>query len=293
MNPHHAGRGRAPRARAAAIAGCLAVLLLGASSTPAQAWGRKGHAAVAALAEANLTPEALAQVRELLADDRDRDGAPSGRRTLAAVASWADEVRDIAPAKAFKGWHSRANPVCGAGLGACRDGHCVDQLLVARSAVLKDIRAPLRERNEALKWVVHLVGDLHQPLHSGVSADGGNVKVVVDGTPARAGTTLHALWDNAIGNLAVAAGPLQWRPVADDAPGADAPTRWMRETRDVARRAVYDTLPGFACGQPLPQPLRLDAAYVERATVVAREQMEIAGTRLARLLNGLLRPAAP
>ena len=141
--------------------------------------------------------------------------------------------------------------------------------------------------------MVHLVGDLHQPLHSGVSADGGNVKVVVDGMPARAGTTLHALWDNAIGNLAVAAGPLQWRPVADDAPGADAPTRWMRETRDVARRAVYDTLPGFACGQPLPQPLRLDAAYVERATVVAREQMEIAGTRLARLLNGLLRPAAP
>ena len=252
---------------------------------PSSAWGRKGHAAIAVLAESQLTPQAQAQVRELLAGDLDRDGKPSARTTLAAIASWPDEIRDIAPAKAFKGWHSRANPVCDAALGACRDGHCVDQLIVAYAAVLRDRSQPLRERNEALKWVVHLVGDLHQPLHSGVSIDGGNVRVVVDGFDARPGTTLHALWDNEIGNLAVAAGPLQTVAIDTGAAAADAPTQWTREARDVARRSVYEPIAGFACGQRLAAPVPLDRAYVRQAVVVAREQMARAGTRLARLLN--------
>lgn len=270
----------------------LALLLcLCLSPAPAEAWGRQGHAAVAALAESRLSPQVLAQVRALLADDLDHDGRPSGRATLAAIASWPDEIRDIAPAKAFKGWHARANPVCGDALGACRDGHCVDQLIIAYAAVLKDRSLPRRERNEALKWVVHLVGDLHQPMHSGVNIDGGGVKVVVAGADTRPGTTLHALWDNDIGNLAAAAGPL--RPAAADA-GAladDAPTQWMREARDVARRSVYDPIAGFACDQRLVTPVRLDRGYVVQSAVVAREQMERAGVRLARLLDGLLGPA--
>jgi hypothetical protein len=258
---------------------------------PASAWGRKGHAAIAVLAESQLTPQARAQVRELLAGDLDREGKRSARMTLAAIASWPDEIRDIAPAKAFKGWHSRANPVCDAALGACRDGHCVDQLIIAYAAVLSDRSQPLRERNEALKWVVHLVGDLHQPLHSGVSIDGGNVRVAVDGVDTRPGTTLHALWDNEIGNLAANMGPLQGGAVAADALPADAPTDWMKEARDVSRRYVYETLPGFACGQRLPAPVGVNHAYLWQGAVTARGQMERAGLRLAQLLNALLRPA--
>ena len=223
-------------------------------------------------------------MRELLAGDLDRDGKPSARTTLAAIASWPDEIRDIAPGRAFRGWHSRANPVCDVALGTCRDGHCVDQLIIAYAIVLNDRSQPLRERNEALKWVVHLVGDLHQPLHSGVSIDGGSVRVVVDGVVNK-GTTLHALWDNEIGNLAVAAGPLQAAAVDPGVAPADAPTQWMREARDVARRSVYEPIAGFACGQRLTAPVSLDPAYVQQAAVVAREQMMRAGMRLARLLN--------
>jgi hypothetical protein len=273
----------------------LIAVLLCLSLYPATgaAWGRKGHAAVAALAESRLTPQAQQEVHELLTGDLNRDGKPSGRTTLAAIASWPDEIRDIAPAKAFKGWHTRANPVCDAAvLGACIDGHCVDQLIIAYGAVLKDRSQSHRERNEALKWVVHLVGDLHQPLHSGVGIDGGAVRVTVEGVDLKAGATLHSLWDNEIGNLAVAAGPLRALPFEAGALPADAPTQWMREARDVARKSVYGPIAGFACGQRLAMPVQLDAVYVQQSAVVARAQMERAGARLAQLLNDLL-VAAP
>jgi hypothetical protein len=156
----------------------LFLTALAVAPAPALAWGRQGHAEVAALAEGLLEPRPLAQVRDLLQDDRDALGQPSGRRTLAEVASWPDELRDAAPAGAYKGWHTRANPVCGARLGPCPGGHCVDELIEHYGAILQDAGQPPRLRNEALKWVVHLVGDLHQPLHSGVAPDHGQVPVI-------------------------------------------------------------------------------------------------------------------
>ncbi|MDB5801833.1 MAG: nuclease [Rhodocyclales bacterium] len=255
----------------------------------ASAWGRQGHAAVAALAQSNLSPTALAQMRTLLADDLDRNGKPSHRTTLASVASWADEIRDIAPKDAYRGWHVRANPVCSDKLGACRDGNCVDQLIIKYAAILKDHSQSLQSRNEALKWVVHLVGDMHQPLHSGVNVDGGNIAVALaPGTTViqlKPGTTLHALWDTDIAVLTLKEGPLRGT-LADNAPlAADAPTAWMLESRDVARKSAYDALTGFTCNEHLGAPVMIDTAYLQQASQTARVQMEKAGLRLAHLLN--------
>lgn len=274
------------------LAALLLVLVVGVP-LPASAWGRAGHAAVAALAAAQLTPQAATEVRALLADDLDRYGQPSQRTTLAAIASWPDEIRDVAPRGAFKGWHTRANPVCGAALGPCRDGHCVDELIIAQAAVLADRGRTLRERNEALKWVVHLVGDVHQPMHSGVGTEGGGIAVAGAGTGVKAGTSLHDLWDQAIGNRAVALAPLVATPVDAGPLAADAPTRWMLEAREVALRSVYEPLPGFECGRRLAAPVALPDGYVERAAVVARSQIERAGARLAMLLNQSLGAPAP
>ena len=127
-----------------------ALLLL--SALPALAWGRAGHATVARIAQARLTPAAQAQVHLLLEDDLDAAGRPSGRRTLAEIASWPDELRELAPKGAYQGWHTRANPVCREALGPCRDGHCVDELIVHYGQILADPAQPRRERNEALKW---------------------------------------------------------------------------------------------------------------------------------------------
>ena len=269
------------------LALCLVVLL--GASPDALAWGRKGHAAIAALAERNLTAAAQAEVRVLLADDLDRSGAPSHRTTLAAIASWADEIRDIAPADTYRGWHTRSNPVCRAEPGPCSRGHCVDQLIISYADVLANRNLPLRERNEALKWVVHLVGDLHQPMHSGVSIDGGGLRARIEGRGTFAETTLHAIWDNDIGNLAVAMGVLTTELRADGRLPSDAPTQWMLEARDVALKAVYEPLSGFACERRLFAPVAVDGEYLRQAAVVARAQMEKAGLRLAQLLNQLLK----
>ena len=262
---------------------CLAVLVLAAP--PLRAWGRAGHAEVARIAVTGLTPAALAQVQTLLEDDRDALGAPSGRHTLPEIASWPDEIRDVAPKGSYRGWHTRANPVCAGTLGPCPDGHCVDELIEHFGQVLADPRQPARQRNEALKWVVHLVGDLHQPLHSGVAEDGGRTPVrTLQGRPLQ-GATLHSVWDSQLARIALKG----WHGrIATGAPES-APRQWMLESRDLALRNVYQALPGFACGKPLPAALDLDDAYVEQAVPVIRLQMERAGQRLALALNRWLR----
>lgn len=282
-----------------AVYSWLLMLLILLAPGDVWAWGKKGHAAVASLAQANLRPEVLARVNELLQNDRDRFGKPSRRKTLAEVASWADEIRSEAQRSdpdAFKGWHVRSNQVCSDKPGKCRDGHCVDQLIIHFTAVLKDRSQPLQARNEALKWVVHLVGDLHQPLHSGVNRNGGSILAELEGVSARPGErlTLHSAWDD---ELAVAA-LKGWHSTAV-LPGElpplteDAPTKWMFETRGVALREVYSTLPGFHCDERLVEPVVLDQAYQQHSVAVIRQQIERAGLRLAQLLNETLAsPAA-
>lgn len=274
--------------RAARVVFCLLLLL----PLSAGAWNAAGHAAVAAIATPLLTPQAAAQVRQLLADDLDRLGRPSHRTQLVEIASWADEIRDEAvktdPA-AFRGWHVRRNPVCSEALGACPDGHCVDQLLISQTAILADRTQSPRARNEALKWVVHLLGDLHMPLHAGVNSNGGNARVELAGYARPGRLSLHEAWDGPLLDAALAG----WERV----PGAaapvpltpDAPTQWMRETRALALEAVYRPLPGFACEARLAEPIRLDQAYREASVAVIRQQLERAGQRLAAVLNQSLR----
>jgi hypothetical protein len=243
---------------------------------------------VTRIAEARLTPTAQAQVRVLLEDDLDAAGRPSGRHTLAEIASWPDELRDLAPKGAYQGWHTRANPVCREALGPCTDGHCVDELIVHYGQILADPAQPRRERNEALKWVVHLVGDLHQPLHSGVAGDHGKTPVrSLAGATLVPGTTLHEVWDGALARIALK----DWRPGGrpEGLSADDGPLQWMLESRDLALRHVYQPIPGFACGQPLPAVLDLDRDYVQQAVPVVRLQLLRAGYRLADQLNRWLR----
>lgn len=267
--------------KACCVALACALVLPG----PAWAWGRKGHAAVAALAEDNLTPTALRQVRDLLENDLDRDEKPSGRKTLAAVASWPDEIREL-DKDTYRGWHARKNLVCEEVLGACKDGHCVDQNLIAYAAALQDRANSPRTRNEALKWVMHLVGDLHQPLHSGTVQGGDNFRVKLEGDEKA--RKFHDAWDDALAKLALKQGPLEGRLTAHEPFAKDAPTQWMLETRAIARRNAFEPLPGFACDHPVNPNVMLDKTYQQQAIPVIRERMETAGLRLAQLLNQVL-----
>lgn len=176
------------------LAAALAPALLSVSA-PAHAWGAQGHRLVAEVADARLTPAARAEVDRLLATEPDA--------TLASIAPWADQLRAKDPGlgRRSAGWHyvNIAEDDCHYEAPKhCRNGNCIVEALKAQSAILGDRSLTDGERLQALKFVVHLVGDIHQPMHAGYAHDkGGNDFQLQFGNR---GTNLHSLWDSGMLN---------------------------------------------------------------------------------------------
>jgi hypothetical protein len=284
----------------------LLILALGALWAPSLwAWGPQGHRVVGAIADRLLNGEARAAVAQLLVNDLDKFGTPSGRTTLESFSGGADEIRGTAPPRPR--WHYQDLPVCAAVAQPlrCRDDACNTLQLRRLARVLADPRAAPRERNEALKWVVHLVGDIHQPLHAADNSDhGGNeVQVALVGVRTRGRTSLHGVWDNELVRLALNSRNRQRPPpdvaaLAAEAPrlaaraGQGSPDSWALESNTLARQVAY-AFPGFACNRVPPGIVILDGAYQARALPVVRERLLLAGARLAGLLNQTLGSAQP
>jgi S1/P1 Nuclease len=273
------------------------------SAAPAAwAWGPQGHRTVGAIADRLLTPAASRAVAELLASDLDRFGNPSGRSTLESVSVWADEIRGT-PADEPR-WHYDDIPVCGTPPPReeyCPGDRCNSAQLERLIPVLADRHADLRTRNEALKWIVHLVGDLHQPLHAADNDDaGGNrVAVALAGLHTRGRESLHRAWDGDLVQLALGTRDRQRPPPDIDALARDAralsattgqgtPASWAEESNQLARTVAYH-YPGFSCGRTAGDIVVLDRLYLHAAQTVVRERLLLAGGRLAKLLNDLLR----
>jgi len=260
----------------------LAGLLAALAVTPAvHAWGRQGHAIVAELAQRRLSPAAEAEVERLL--------APEHTRSLADIASWADELRDDASrealAKATSKLHYinfRSDDCAYVPPRDCPGDQCVVGGLDRYVAVLADRSQPDALRLEALKFVVHFVGDVHQPLHAGYRDDkGGNAyQVQFQGK----GTNLHSVWDSGL----LGTHGKDWRAYAAELesrapvslpqliPPLDNPYAQWAEQSCAATRDIY------------PDGHKIDDAYVAAELPVAESQLRIAGTRLAEVLNRAL-----
>ena len=151
------------------IALITALLLL---PSLAFAWGPEGHAIIAQIAEDRLAPAARQQVDQLLDGD-----------SLAVVASWADEIRIHRPDTAQ--WHFVDIPKNANDYDPARDcrptprGDCIIAAIDRELAILRDASADKDKRAEALKFIVHFVGDLHQPLHCADDHDRGGNDVTV------------------------------------------------------------------------------------------------------------------
>lgn len=171
-------------------------LLLFLAIQPAFAWGPAGHETVAYIAMDNLTPAAKEMITSLL---------PPGI-TLAAISNWADEIRNYR--RETGPWHYIDLPIrkditVKDEQDYCPDGNCITNQLKIDEAILGDPTKPKADRLEALKFVVHFMGDLHMPLHCADDGDrGGNDKLVRFRTPGSRGhgskIQLHALWDRLI-----------------------------------------------------------------------------------------------
>jgi hypothetical protein len=296
----HAQAAKVKDARAASLALVLALCI---PAVEAHAWGEEGHRMVGAIADRHLGAEAARQVASLLERDRLADRTPSGRRTLAEVAYWADEIKDHPWGKSRGSWHYDNIPVCGDADPAryCRKGACASAQLARHIAILADRNERPRERNEALKWVVHLVGDIHQPLHAADHRDqGGNrVEVAFFGARDNApyGTIrLHTIWDIHIlrrlvtdrrGEQAIIASRVSRAQKAQWEQGSIAD--WMNESHEIARAFVYPALPvGFACSRRIDGVVAIDDVYYSRAAPIVEQQIRKAGIRLARVVNDAL-----
>lgn len=255
--------------------------LLAAVSFPVLAWGPTGHRLVAELAQPQLTPAALAQVRALLAGEPE----PS----LAGIANWADNLRDTAPEefKRTSRWHyvNIAEADCQY-QQAHHDGDADDviEALQVQTALLADTTASHEKRLQALKFVVHFAGDIHQPLHAGKAADrgGNNFQIQYRGK----GSNLHSLWDSGMLN-STGLGEPQWLSRLQALPGepgaatrlsADAAVQWAEHSCALVMQ------PGFYPAKPGT----LAQAYVDQHLPLAEQQLLRGGQHLAALLNQAL-----
>jgi len=262
-----------------------------AASPAALAWSALGHRMVGAIAERHLDPTAEAQVRELLAGEPDP--------TLAGVAYWADALRNESPAqfKATSRWHyiNAQGGGCDFDLVRdCPDGNCVVAQIDRQRAILADRTQPREARRDALKFLVHLVGDVHQPMHAGDRIDaGGNQYQIslatalepeayardkyVDGVM---GTNLHSVWDYyilgarglSLPQYTRALDALPWPPSTDTP--SSAPMAWAKEScRLIEARHLY------------PDGHKLDDAYLDAMRPLAEQRIRQAAWRLASILN--------
>lgn len=273
----------------------FALLLLALAISPAAlAWSALGHRLVGELAERHLTPAAEAQVKLLLA------GEPEP--TLAGVANWADQLRDNNPGefKRTSRWHYINTPpgTCAyVPARDCPDGNCVVGAIQTQRAILADRSQPLAARRDALKFLVHFVGDVHQPMHANNHTDkGGNDfqislrtalepeayarKLYVNGVM---GTNLHAIWDYYIlgskgldtQQYAGRLDALPWPPLPTSP--VSGPDAWAGEScRLIQARHLY------------PDGHSLDGSYLDAMRPLAEQRIRQAAYRLALLLDTAL-----
>lgn len=256
------------------------------------------------IATRHLTPAASRQVRALLKDDRAADGGLSGRRTLGEIASWADEIKDYDRTKVRRSWHYDDIPLCGVADYAryCRKDRCASAQLARKIEILKDKRERVGRRNEALKWVVHLMADIHQPLHAATRRDNGGNAVEVSffgqrDNPPYGTIKLHTIWDVHMvqrliadkgGERAIAASRISDADKAAWEQGTISD--WIDESHQIARTFVYSELPvASSCSRKIQGVVAIDDAYYSAAAPIIETQIRKAGVRLARVLNDSLR----
>lgn len=241
---------------------CVSVALI--------SWGFKGHRAVASIAQKHLTSNTAYVVSAYLKGE-----------SMSDVATWADENRSRTTAP----WHFLNLP-----LGLTREQFAkfvsesdnnVYSAILKTEASLKDANLTPDQKNDALKYLIHLVGDAHQPMHVSRKEDkGGNtIQLRFDNR----GTNLHSLWDSKLidheglseaeiaktYDLATTAQIRQWQ--------SDSPMQWIWESYQISSELYAQAKPGQV----------IDDTYYQKYIPVIRKRIDQAGIRLAGELNKL------
>jgi hypothetical protein len=291
-----------------ALAGMLTL-----SAQPALAWGELGHRTVGEIAYANVKPETRAQIDELL-KNADAMGTPlCTLKNLSDAATYPDclhayqwrfaytfafHYQDIDVDKPFDIKEGCANTIC------------VTQQIERDRRILADRSLNAPTRMEALIFLTHFVGDLHQPLHAAEHEhDAGGNAVTVTNVPApnymAAGklvdnsakpANLHSVWDTVVVERAQALGhlpPVRAYSDADKAKIAGGEVAdWAQESWSIARDLVYPQAFAHTTSAPGAKPVTvtIDDADLDHDADVAAKRILQGGLRLARVLDEALAP---
>jgi hypothetical protein len=255
----------------------LLILLIPSSL---HAWAREGHEIIAAIAEQRLEPT-VREIAIVLLE----------RTTFVEAASWADTIRNQQNAP----WHYVNMQITDNEYDAarvCPKDQCLIGQIERFRKVLADQGAEFKKRQKALKYLIHFVGDLHQPLHAGDNHDRGGNDVQVEFLGQTINPynhkpwNLHAVWDSGILEehdrdvqhyVERLNAWLESKP--EDVFQEGSVVDWGMESHQLAKDNVY----------VLPADRKLGEEYYRASVPIVDQQLAKAGVRLAKLLNDILR----
>ena len=275
---------------------------------PAQSWWEDGHRTTARLAAYYLTPAARARLAAIMGVPNTPEAVADG---LAQASTWPDEIKKDRPDT--QSWHyidltlqDKKDQIP----ARCPDRNCVTARIDEFAAQLVDDKSAADPtiNLDALRFLVHFVGDVHQPLHAISDADlGGNCESLSE--PYEQARNLHAFWDGPLVNDLNADDRLLAADMKKELDTFDEERRnkmaegnsddWAWESHELAEKVIYKRLkiPTEAIVFPanckvapeeiLDDKITIEPQYVNEMKSVVRLQLERAGLRLARLLNNL------
>lgn len=278
----------------------VAALALLVSASPAAAYWEFGHETIAEIARANVRPHTRVAIDRLLRQSTALLGTPTcPSRTIEQASVWADCIKTIKTSEGKSAfgyayaWHYQDVNICKPFdlTVPCKDGNCVTAQIERDMKLLRDRATPIKERVQALVFLIHFVGDLHQPLHAGEKDDkGANDIAATYGIYAPPHFNLHSIWDGPLAERAITTGPSlvrQYPVVVRARIAAGSVADWSRQSWQVAHDSVYASAMADPCA-PNPAHVTLDDATIDRLVPVAKLQVERGGLRLAKLLDQAL-----
>ena len=254
----------------------LSLAVASATALQCFSWGQKGHDTVCFIAEHHLTPTAKAAAEKLL-----------GGKSIVYYANWLDNASNTPEYAYSKTWHYKNIDADETFENAkLHENGDVVRAIHEQASLLQDPNATDEDKSLALKMVIHLVGDIHQPMHMGHRSDlGGNRWSI---RYFKSPTNLHSTWDSKLPESAHKWSYTEWQQQIDRAtPEEEAeiiaegtPEKWGKECYLIASD-VYNTT---------PQDTNLSYDYIAKWTPVIEQQFLRGGLRLADLLNSIFDP---
>jgi hypothetical protein len=264
---------------------------------PANAWWEWGHQTVARIAIDQVHPRTRAEIARLLRQSAVVGTPTCPLKTIEDASVWPDCIKPLGDRFSYAyDWHYQNVDICKPFdvKSVCPDGNCVSAQIARAQRMLADRALPAQDRIEALAFLVHFVGDLHQPMHAGDHHDLGGNAVKANYGAIGGRMNLHSIWDGLLAERAISTPPAGADGILSEVPAAERAAlaggtieQWGRESWQMSHDLAYGGVLADPCTKPDGR-VTMDAATIEKLVPSVRLAIAKGGLRLARLLDEAL-----